>query len=320
METLRFGRGKLKLHHIRDVLAVAESGSLRAAGRHLGITQPAISRSIRDIECDLGAPLFERHANGVCLTPAGEIFVRRAEVIRSEMRHVRDEIEQFKGNFTGQVSMAISPGAAIALTPSFLPSFRKRYPQALLRLTETFFQPIERSISSGDVDFFIGAYDHELSSTSLSVDKISDNERVILARRGHPLANAKTLGELASAQWIRPSFANRPDEVAFDQMFVHMGLPKPMIAMHTTSTLMTVLSIVNSDLLTMLPVQWLEGRFTRDLVEPIILDDTTINCAPLCIVKRSDVPLTPIAEHLCDLARKAAVNYTLRNEEYELGA
>ena len=101
-------------------------------------------------------------------------------------------------------------------------------------------------------------------------------------------------------------------------MFVQMGLPKPMIAMHTTSTLMTVLSIVNSDLLTMLPVQWLEGRFTRDLVKPIILDDIAINCAPLCIVKRSDVPLTPVAEHLCDLARKAAVNYTLRNEEQEL--
>lgn len=233
------------------------------------------------------------------------------------MRRVRDEVEQFKGNFTGQVSMAISPGAAIALTPSFLPSFRKRYPQALLRLTETFFQPIERSISSGEIDFFIGAYDHELSSTSLSVEKISDNERLVIARRGHPLASAQTLGELADAQWIRPSFANRPDEVAFDQMFINMGLPKPAIVMHTTSTLMTVLSIVNSDLLTMLPVQWLEANFTRDLVQPIMLEDVTIPCAPLCIVKRSDVPLTPVAEHLSDLARKAAMNYVLHREEHD---
>lgn len=305
----------MKLHHIRDVLAVAETGSLRAAGRQLGITQPAITRSIRDIENDLGAPLFERHANGVHLTPIGDVFVRRAEIIRSEMRRVRDEVEQLKGNFTGQVSMAISPGAALALTPSILRNFRKRYPQALLRLNETFFQPVERSIAAGEIDFYIGAYDHELSSTSLSVEKISDNQRLIIARKGHPLANAKTLAELSDAQWIRPSFANRPDEVAYDQMFIRMGLRRPHVAMHTTSTLMTVLAITNSDLLTILPVQWLEASFTQDLVAPILVEDTKCPCAPMCIVRRSDVPLTPVAEHLCDLARKTAVNYTLREEK-----
>lgn len=304
----------MKLHHIRDVLAVAESGSLRAAGRQLGITQPAITRSIRDIESDLGTPLFERHANGVRLTAIGEVFVRRARTIQSEMRRARDEVEQLKGNFTGQVSMAISPGAAIALTGSFLPSFRKRYPRALLRLRETFFQPVERSIAAGEIDFFIGAYDHELSLTSLSVEKLSDNQRLIIGRRGHPLANAKTLAELTGAQWIRPSFANRPDEVAFDQMFERMGLPRPEMAMHTTSTLMTVLSIANSDLLTVVPVQWLEASFTREIVQPIVLEDVKFPCAPLCLVRRNDVPLTPAAEYLSDLARKAAINYAHRRD------
>src|SRR4051812_23437748 len=84
----------MKLHQLRDVLAVAETGSLRAAGRQMGLTQPTISRSIRDIEHELGAPLFERNVNGSRLTAIGEAFVRRAKTIQSELRHAMDEVEQ----------------------------------------------------------------------------------------------------------------------------------------------------------------------------------------------------------------------------------
>ena len=68
----------MKLTHLRDVLAVAEQGSIRAAGRLLGTTQPAITRSIRELEHELGVSLFERHAKGIRLTDMGQVFVRRA--------------------------------------------------------------------------------------------------------------------------------------------------------------------------------------------------------------------------------------------------
>jgi hypothetical protein len=97
-------------------------------------------------------------------------------------------------------------------------------------------------------------------------------------------------------------------------MFQRAGLPRPEIVMHTTSTLMTVLAITNSDLLSLLPVQWLEAAFTRDIVQPIAVEDVIFPCAPLCIIRRSDVPLTPVAEHLCDLAHKAAMNYAMMRE------
>lgn len=64
----------IKLTHLRDVVAAAELGSLRAASRHLGIAQPAISRSIREIENELGATLFQRHQQGIRLTAVGEAF------------------------------------------------------------------------------------------------------------------------------------------------------------------------------------------------------------------------------------------------------
>src|SRR5258708_14249978 len=79
----------LKLHQIRDLLAVAEKGSLRAAARHLGLAQPSISRSIRELERELGVPLLERRARGTVLTPSGRLFARRASAAPSELRRAR---------------------------------------------------------------------------------------------------------------------------------------------------------------------------------------------------------------------------------------
>ena len=82
----------MKIHHLRDVLAVAEHGSLRAAARHLGVAQPALTRSIRELERELGAILFERSVSGVVVTAVGERFIRRANAAHSELLRARDEV------------------------------------------------------------------------------------------------------------------------------------------------------------------------------------------------------------------------------------
>ena len=73
----------MKLSALRDFLAVAERGSLRAAARHVSGSQPAMSRSIQELERELGVVLFERSPNGVQLTPMGLVFLRRASTVRS---------------------------------------------------------------------------------------------------------------------------------------------------------------------------------------------------------------------------------------------
>jgi len=67
----------MKLNQLRDMLAIVERGSLRAAARHLDLAQPALTRSIRSLEKDLGTTLFEREAKGMVLTAAGQLFYQR---------------------------------------------------------------------------------------------------------------------------------------------------------------------------------------------------------------------------------------------------
>src|SRR5271169_5360032 len=100
----------MKLNQLRDLAAVAERGSLRAAARELGIAQPALTRSIRELEHELGIILFERRARfrGVVLTSMGEVFLHRALAAVNELRRGQEELEQMKGAATGNVAIGMS--------------------------------------------------------------------------------------------------------------------------------------------------------------------------------------------------------------------
>lgn len=300
----------MKLSHLRDVLAVAEAGSLRAASRQVGVAQPVMTRNIRDIENELGVALFERHSRGVRLTDMGEVFVRRAATVEAELRRAREEIDQLKGQTTGQVSLAASTAASIALLPRALANFRRDYPDALIKVSESLFQPIEADLLEGRIDLYVGVFDEEAFTSQFLIEKLFDNHRVIVARQGHPLSGAQTLEDLAGAQWIRPTLATRTSEADFERMFERAGLPPPSIVMHSRSTLITLLAVESSDLLTILPRQWLEFAMVSNRFQALQVDDPLV-AAPVCIVRRRDVPLTPMAERLCDLLRRTGTQYAM---------
>ena len=300
----------MKLSHFRDVLAVAEFGSLRAAGRHLGIAQPAITRSIRELEREMGVSLFERHAKGVKLTATGEVFLRRLRFFDTELRRAREEIAQLNGGVAGEVSVALSTASCISLMPVATAAFRRRYPDGVLKITESLFQPIEAELETGTVDFWVGPLERGIAPPQFAVEKLFDNQRRVLARKGHPLARARSLAALADARWVRPTLSLRSTEGDFDGEFQRLGLPLPNIVVHARSALVTMLTVANSDLLTILPQQWLDGAINRDLFDALDLEEPLIT-TQICIVRRHGLPLTPMAEHLCDQMRKAGLNYAL---------
>jgi DNA-binding transcriptional LysR family regulator len=297
----------MKLTHLRDVLAVAESGSIRAAGRQLGSTQPAITRSIREIEHELGVSLFERHAKGVRLTEMGRAFVRRAASVQQEVRRAREEIEQLKGGVTGEVSVALSTATIMSIMPRAMREFRRRYPDAIVKIHESFFQPIEKDLLNGRIDLYVGPLDSVKSAPQFAVEPLFANYRLIVGRKGHPLAGATTLEQLTDARWVRPTLSSHIVEGDFEEMFARAGLPRPNIVVNARSALITMLVLADSDLLTVLPRQWVDLPLLAGVVEPLALPP--LSAAPIAIVRRQDMPLTPIAEHLCDMVRRVGVHY-----------
>ena len=126
----------MKLNQLRDVLAVADRGSLRAAARHLGLAQPALTRSVNLLERELGVTLFDRQAKGMQLTTMGEHFVRRARAIHSEIKRAREELDQLRGDTRGSISVCMSSLPHIALLPYAMGPFRERFPHIHIDVIE----------------------------------------------------------------------------------------------------------------------------------------------------------------------------------------
>ncbi|WP_174285024.1 LysR substrate-binding domain-containing protein [Sphingomonas bacterium] len=296
----------MKLSHIRDLVAVAELGGLRRAARHLGVAQPALSRSIRDLEADLGTMLFERGPTGMTLTPAGEAFARRGVAVQMELARARDELRQLRGEGGGQVAIGLSTAAHVALLPRVLPPFLRRYPDARLKISEGLFPALEPELRLGALDFYVGPLAEERLGGEFLVEKLFDNYRVVLGRCGHPLADATTLGELVDARWVATS-VTMISAAELNPLFERRGLPAPTIVVQTQSALSMITVAASTDLLAMLPRQWLGLEPIKTLLTHIPLDEV-LPAPTICTVSRARLPLTPVAQHLHDLFQRAGRN------------
>lgn len=296
----------MKLNHLRDFLAVAERGSFRAAARHLNIAQPLLTRSIQELERELAVTLFERSARGVVVTRMGEVLMRRATAVQHEMRRIQEEIDQLRGRTHGRICVGMSSVPHIALLPLALWPFRQRYPEVYLDVIDGVLPVVEGGLRDGTVDCYIGPV-AEAVSGELVVEKLFDNTRVILGRKGHPLQNARSLRDLVGAQWMSTSVMLNVEE-ELGPLFAERGLPRPKLIMQARSALTFIVALAYSDALAMLPVQWLEFPLTRDVLQKIDVVER-IAAPPICIVQRAGLPLTPAAEFFCDMMRRAAARY-----------
>jgi len=281
----------MKLHQIRDFLAVAKSGSLRAASRELELSQPSISKSIQQLEGTLGAPLFERNIKGVSLTPFGEIFLTRGRAAINELHRAQEEIHQLRGVKGGQVSAALTGIPLMTLLPAALRRFRRLFPDANVRVVERRHETTLVDIREGTLDFAVMP-----SSTlpdGLSAEVILRDQNVVIGRRGHPLRAVSSLRELLGAEWVVTR--RQGDQAAeFEANFLLQNLPAPKIAVHCESVVGVISLIANSELLGYLPRRWVTASISRDLLEEIPAG-APVEATPICLVRKAGMPLTPAA-------------------------
>jgi len=296
----------MKLHQLRDLVAIAEHGSLRAAARHLGMAQPTLTRSLSDLERELGAPLFERRSKGMAATALGQAFIRRSVAILNDVRHAKEEFEQLRGNATGSVAIGLSIVAHLRLLTKTLRPFRRSYPRVRLHIIEGFYPSLELGLQDGSVDFYVGP-DPDLNlPPGLHKEILLPGRRSVLARVGHPLVKATSLKDLVDAEWITTSITTKAENEIGD-LFERYGLPPPILALQCQSALTLLTCLANSDLLAMAPSQWMESAFANHILTTIRVREE-ITAPSIVVVKRSDVPLSPAAGHLLDLMKRAAGN------------
>ena len=146
----------LKIHHFRDFVAIAEAQSIRGAARELGLAQPYVSRSLKELETDLGVALLKRHATGVELTTAGERFLIRARIALGEFQKGHEEMQNWDAQSGGRVFIGLSSPPILVLLPQLYKNFRRQCPGVHLQIMETTFPQVEPMLRDGRVDFYVG--------------------------------------------------------------------------------------------------------------------------------------------------------------------
>ncbi len=126
----------MELRHLRYFVAVAEQGSVSKAARHVHVSQPALSRQIRDLEADLGVPLFDRVARRVELTAEGEDLLRHGRDVLAQAESVRERARALRGGVAGLLRVGTTPQATQSIFAAFLRRFARLHPGIEVQLTE----------------------------------------------------------------------------------------------------------------------------------------------------------------------------------------
>lgn len=288
----------MRLQHLHLVLAIAQTGSLRASALALNVTQPALTKALRQLEEEFGAALVLRTPKGVRLTPAGELLVARAGTVVRELERAREEVAWHLRHAEAQVTVGLSPMAAILLAPGSFARFSVRWPQVRLRVRDTLYPRALEQVRAGELDLALGPLPPEISSRDLRVQPLFDSRVVLAVRRNHPLARAQTLAQLIDADWVLTGPAGGPGDPRY-LLFDAMGERTPKVQLECESFATLLALMPRLDVIGIMP----KGFFERygpamDLIElPIVdpLPQTTIHA-----LYRADTPLTLPAQRLLE--------------------
>src|SRR3974390_3316512 len=124
----------MELRHLRYFIAAAEMENVSRAALRLHVSQPALSRQIRDLEAELGFPLFERSAKSVRLTEAGKIFLAEARAVMQGADEAVSRARAIANGDRAELHVAYAPSPTVRIIPATLRAFQAQMPDVRVRL------------------------------------------------------------------------------------------------------------------------------------------------------------------------------------------
>ncbi|MGE5145419.1 MAG: LysR family transcriptional regulator, partial [Candidatus Eiseniibacteriota bacterium] len=253
----------MNLNHLQHFLAVAENGSVRAAADALGLSQPAVSKSVRTLETALGVPLLQRGTRGSTLTAFGNALYSRARCIGNEMERLTDELRQLAGAADGHVALGTSATASLALLPSALPAYRAANPRVRVDMVGGLPSILLPQLADGSLDLVVGPRPVQPMPPQIASWKLYERESVIAVRRGHPLERAHSLRSFVDSEWVLNTCAGRA-ESSLQAAFVAAGLPPLKITLHADSLWAAHTMIARADYVGVLPREVVDQSMTGE--------------------------------------------------------
>ena len=263
----------MKFSQLRNFAAVVEAGTVRQAARNLNLSQSSITKSIQQLEGELGAEILLRSVHGVTPTAAGKALLARAKVIEAELRHARNDVETVQGAHVGEIRVSASPTVAMGLLPRAVVAFQRARPRVSFRIWEGVYPDILPAIRTGDLDFAICLVPARPRDETLSFVSLIKDHLVPAVRADHPLVSARKLrlADLLDLDWILYRRSHTGLDV-FEQTFASNHLAMPKSTIECTSFACALALVENGDYITLVPSQIFSGDRKPPAIAPLLLD------------------------------------------------
>ena len=274
----------MELRDIEYFAVIAEHGNLARAAEALGLSQPALSKSLRRLESAVDAKLVKRTPKGVELTHEGAALHSRVRGLRLSLADITREISDLSHGREGHLRLGLGTGIAEYFLKAVLSGLLRDAPKLTLKVTVEANDALMLALRKGDLDLVVSGIP-AAASEDLVQEHLYDDEFVVYASLDHPLARRKsaTIADLASERWVVPA-ANTLSWQGLQRAFEDKGLAPPHFTIEANSAPLRLLAVSCSDLL---------GFGSRHLVQQFA----------------SDLSLTAIAVKEMNWRRRVGLSY-----------
>ncbi|MBY9077728.1 LysR family transcriptional regulator [Paenibacillus sp. HN-1] len=192
----------MDIRQLQYFVEAARLGSFSKAAKSLYITQPTVSKMIRQIEEELGADLFYREGKSIKLTDAGEILLAKAQNIVESFHSLSSELDSLRNLKKGHIRIGLPPMVGANFFPAVIGQFHRKYPKVTIRLYEDGAKKVENDVENGILD--IGMSVLPVDETKFHVFTFAEERLELLVPAGHRLVGRKavSLAELKEEEFV----------------------------------------------------------------------------------------------------------------------
>lgn len=197
---------RIRFRHLQCFLTIAQLRSVGAAADALAITQPALSKTLRELEDALGVKLFLRDKKGMMLTRFGEVFLQHAAASIASLRQGIDSIKLAENSGGLAVAVGVLPNVAASVMPKVVHLFKQKAPDTNVRIVMGSNSHLLDQLRLGELDLVLGRLAQPEYMIGLSFEQLYFESLVLAVRSGHPLLRTPRfrLKAISDYQWMLP--------------------------------------------------------------------------------------------------------------------
>lgn len=291
---------------LRALLAVAEAGNFSLAARNIGVSQPTLHRTARDLERLSGIPLFKKVSQGIELTRAAQVLAQYSRLAFSELDQGLEEIEALRGVDTGRITVGTMPLARSYILPHAINELTRSRNELDISVIDGPYDDLLHGLRFGYLDLLIGALRDPLPIEDIVQEELFEDVLVVVGRAGHPLSTHTdlTIKDLAAYPWVVPR-ADTPTRAYFEALFDNETASSPKHVIESSSLVMIRGLLLGSDRLTIISKHQISHETEQNFLE-VLSFDTSNTSRPIGVTFRRDWQPTATQSRLLDLLRSAS--------------